>query len=93
MRWRKSSRNSKSCITNERSTSLTLERLTTLGNNINKTAENYNQVVTSFVNGSNSSMVGKFIQLSNYKRELDKNQPILSESITRSLPYVEFYKI
>lgn len=72
---------------------LTLERLTTLGNSINKTAENYNQVVTSFANGSNSSMVGKFIQLSNYKRELDKSQPILSESITRSLPDVEFDKI
>ncbi|AUR52628.1 DNA recombination protein RmuC [Aquella oligotrophica] len=72
---------------------LTLERLTTLGNSINKTAENYNQVVTSFANGSNSSMVGKFIQLSNYKRELDKSQPILSGSITRSLPDVEFDKI
>lgn len=71
---------------------ITLERLTTLGNSINKTAENYNQVVTSLANGTSSSMVGKIVQLSAYKRELDKSQPVLSEPVIKRMPEITIVK-
>lgn len=71
---------------------ITLERLTTLGNSINKTAENYNQVVISLANGTSSSMVGKIVQLSAYKRELDKSQPVLSEPVIKRMPEITIVK-
>ena len=71
---------------------ITLERMTTLGNSIDKVAENYNQVVTSFANGTNGSFVGKFIQLTNYKREIDISQPILNQPAIKRLPDTELNK-
>lgn len=71
---------------------ITLDRMTTLGNSINKVAENYNQVVTSFANGSNGSLAGKFIQLTNYKRELNMSQPALNQPAIKRLPDTELNK-
>ena len=68
---------------------LTLSRMTTLGNSINKVAQNYNEMVTSFANGSSGSMAGKFAMLTNYKREIDTSQPVLPDPVIRRLPDAE----
>lgn len=65
---------------------ITLERMTTLGNSINKVAANYDEVVKSFANGTNSCAIGKLSQLANYKRDLTANQPILGEGIIKRFP-------
>ncbi len=65
---------------------LTLERMTILGHSINKVANNYDDVIKSFANGTNSSAYGKLSQLAGYKRELANNQPIFAEKAVKRYP-------
>ena len=65
---------------------LSLERLTILGNSINRVAVNYDDVVKSFANGSASGAIGRLAQLSAYNREMVANQPLLGENLIKRFP-------